>query len=234
MPLAISDPATLDPDDARQGVEVALAQLPQRARRRSSSRRSRGRRAGRRARAASGTRPAPNRRNPGRGSSRRSRARTRRCRSCRGSTAPRPGPASPGSPGCGRRRSGSRRRAGSGRRPASAPACRSRRPRWCRAQSAVRSISVSASPEMIRNVSSPRNSRTFRTPPAVPSSSCSYEYVEPDAVVRPVAEVLADHVREVVEVRDHVLGSRAARAAAGCGPSPAGRGSAPAASAARR
>ena len=46
----------------------------------------------------------------------------------------------------------------------------------CVFQSAVRSMSVSASPEMTRNVSSPKWSRTLRTPPAVPSSSGSNEY----------------------------------------------------------
>ena len=43
----------------------------------------------------------------------------------------------------------------------------------CAARSAPRSTSVSASAAITRNGSSPKNSRTFRTPPAVPSSSSS-------------------------------------------------------------
>ena len=117
MPLEISIPSMFDPHLAGQSVEVALAELPDRSdvvpvvgdlvaverdvaleQRREDVLR-------------------PVDEVADRGSGRRSRARTRRCRSFRGSTAPPPGPAFPGIPGCGRRRRGSRRRAGSGRPP---------------------------------------------------------------------------------------------------------------------
>ena len=43
---------------------------------------------------------------------------------------------------------------------------------WVRA-SAARSMSVSASPAMTTNAPEPKNSRTLRTPPAVPSNRSS-------------------------------------------------------------
>ena len=46
------------------------------------------------------------------------------------------------------------------------------RSRWVRAR-APRSMSVSASAAITQDASEPKNSRTLRTPPAVPSSSSS-------------------------------------------------------------
>ena len=80
-------------------VEVALQVLGDRADVVPVVARSRGRGRGRRGRAAPGRRRARSRRTARRGSSRRSRGRGRRSCSWPGRRAPRPGPASPGSPG---------------------------------------------------------------------------------------------------------------------------------------
>ena len=61
---------------------------------------------------------------------------------------------------------------------------------------------MSASAAMTTNGSAPKNSRTLRTPPAVPSSSLLVAVGELDAERGAVAEVVADRVREPVQVGD--------------------------------
>ena len=64
---------------------------------------------------------------------------------------------------------------------------------------APRSMSVSASPEITRKGSSPKNSAQARTPPG------GAEQLGLVAVGQAIAEVLPDRVREVVQVGDHLV-----------------------------
>ena len=91
------------------------------------------------------------------------------------------------------------------------------------AASAVRSMSVSASPEITRNELVAEELR------ARAHAAGGAEQLRLVAVGQALAEVLADRVGEVVQVGDRLAQARGGRAGRGCAPSPAGRAPAPSA-----